>query len=717
MASTDALDNALRRIQDLENEKREAAVLNVLRREIDQVKAALESEKRDRKEHEIRAALEREKLRAALESEKRDRKEQELKAQIEKQIAKADVDRKLLEERVQRQLDITAALEKAAMLRQMENIRTLLTGNHLSRSIPVSLHEAGDQFFNTFLPCTPAHAQATGGDQANSIYLELERMGFAVWYDNRADDLTKEGMLKGIELSAAFILFLSNGVLTRPYCQMEIRHALALSKPMVLIYECDARFGSYDFREARAAAPSDLQAVLDCNEALPFRRRGYERDGMLLAVVERANFAQIYVAAQEGAGSKADKLATLPSTVAHFALDALFERPVQAQLVELLLLPGGDSRYACCVLVHGMGGTGKTVTAVAAVQDTAVRRWFSEIYWLTVGADAVGAKIKALQAALYRQIEGTTMNFDGKDEHERQTMLFAAMAKKQQRVLLVLDDPWVPEQVRFLNPIDGSESHRVLITTRLRHLVPKAIRLELPLMDEDEAVGLLLELANIDKAKYSKDNPRSAWPPPAAYTIAAECGLLPITLTIAAQVVRSWGRGWERAVLPLLREQEGSGGLNQTSTAEERVIGAGLKALAKHKDGAALTSLFHMFGVTLEDFVHSMPVIELLWRSCCASDAEKQESNLTTRLKVRQWTQLLVDHALLLGSSSEGIHLHDVVLQHLRKRLSEEEMRAEHRKVVEGMIAASAARKKATGQGLQDSGPTAKAWDGEEVDW
>ena len=41
-----------------------------------------------------------------------------------------------------------------------------------------------------------------------AIYLELERMGFRVWYDNRADDLTKEGMLKGIEQAAAFILFL-----------------------------------------------------------------------------------------------------------------------------------------------------------------------------------------------------------------------------------------------------------------------------------------------------------------------------------------------------------------------------------------------------------------------------------------------------------------------------------------------------------------------------
>ena len=57
-----------------------------------------------------------------------------------------------------------------------------------------------------------------------------------VWYDNRADDLTKEGMLKGIEDAAAFILFLSSGVLERPYCQMEIRHALALKKPVVLLH-------------------------------------------------------------------------------------------------------------------------------------------------------------------------------------------------------------------------------------------------------------------------------------------------------------------------------------------------------------------------------------------------------------------------------------------------------------------------------------------------
>ena len=57
-------------------------------------------------------------------------------------------------------------------------------------------------------------------------------------------------------------------------------------------------------------------------------------------------------------------------------------------------------------------------------------------------------------------------------------------------------------------------------------------------MGKDEAVALLLDLAGVEEAEYVKENPTSAWPPAAAYTIAAECGLLPITLTIAAQVVR-----------------------------------------------------------------------------------------------------------------------------------------------------------------------------------
>ena len=169
----------------------------------------------------------------------------------------------------------------------------------------------------------------------------------------------------------------------------------------------------------------------------------------------------------------------------------------------------------------------------------------------------------------------------------------------------------------------------------------------------------------------------------------------------------------ETAVLPLLREQEGT----STTTVEERLIGAGLQSIDRHKDGAAVKELFYMFAVTQEDFVHPMAVIELLWRSCCASESEKQEGSLATRLKVRQWTQLLVDHSLLLGSSSEGVHLHDIVLHYLRKRLSAEEMRKLHTQVVDGMAMASRERVASIGAFFEHTGSTAKPFEGEEVDW
>ena len=124
-----------------------------------------------------------------------------------------------------------------------------------------------------------------------------------------------------------------------------------------------------------------------------------------------------------------------------------------------------------------------------------------------------------------------------------------------------------------------------------------------------------------------------------------------------------------------------------------------------------------MFAVTHEDFVHPIAVVELLWRSCCASEAQRQEGSLTTRLKVRQQTQLLVDHSLLLGSSSEGIHLHDIVLQYLRKGLAAEQLRELHRQVVDGMVATAVARTKSTGRGLQDTGTGEHCLAGEEVDW
>ena len=114
---------------------------------------------------------------------------------------------------------------------------------------------------------------------------------------------------------------------------------------------------------------------------------------MLKTLVERAGFAQLYessrVRNEAGSSRAADELAAVPVEISHVDLETLHERPVQAELIDLLLLPSDDPRFMSCVLIHGMGGSGKTVTAVAAIKDTAIRRHYSFIYWLVVGTDAV----------------------------------------------------------------------------------------------------------------------------------------------------------------------------------------------------------------------------------------------------------------------------------------------------------------------------------------
>jgi hypothetical protein len=197
---------------------------------------------------------------------------------------------------------------------------------------------------------------------------------------------------------------------------------MALKKPMLLIHESDPRFGSFDFGKAGSTAPADLKEMLDNHESLPFRRRGYERDGMLQSLIERAGFRELLESARNASTTALVELATVPQEIGHFDLESFQDRPVQTNLVELLVLPKEDQRFTSCVLIYGMGGTGKTVTAVAVVQEAAIRTHFSNMFWLVVGQDAtVGGKLRQLQSILYKQLTGKAVKSEevqAKDEQE-----------------------------------------------------------------------------------------------------------------------------------------------------------------------------------------------------------------------------------------------------------------------------------------------------------
>ena len=120
----------------------------------------------------------------------------------------------------------------------------------------------------TTVPIHRSHFQSTGADQAAMLELELSKLGFSCWLDNRAVDLTKAGMRNGIESAGCFLLFLSAGCLGRAFVQYELRCALEMERQIVLVHESDPRHAPFNFSTDRQLAPEALRHVLDDVESL-----------------------------------------------------------------------------------------------------------------------------------------------------------------------------------------------------------------------------------------------------------------------------------------------------------------------------------------------------------------------------------------------------------------------------------------------------------------
>ena len=161
-----------------------------------------------------------------------------------------------------------------------------------------------------------SHFQAEGGGTAHTLYHALRNFGAHAWLDMFEDDLTEQGMKRGVEESDVFVLILTANVLTREFCRKEIGWALAARKPILLVREDDARFAAFDYDRWRAdevwddngwSVPADaaqqpytslgatpeLRAIRDVIDAkiataLPYRRRDFEQQAMLLELLRRA---------------------------------------------------------------------------------------------------------------------------------------------------------------------------------------------------------------------------------------------------------------------------------------------------------------------------------------------------------------------------------------------------------------------------------------------
>ena len=153
------------------------------------------------------------------------------------------------------------------------------------------------------------HTHRTGGEQARVLRILLTEQGlpgFAgkprlkVWFDKDMSKIDVHSMEEGVRDSQVFILFLTTGLMSREYCQKELKWALDYRKPIVVVMDNndDQRklHGECSVATERVAAGSvddskwtsdrmsaeELQALFtDMDEPIPYRTKALEVEAML----------------------------------------------------------------------------------------------------------------------------------------------------------------------------------------------------------------------------------------------------------------------------------------------------------------------------------------------------------------------------------------------------------------------------------------------------
>ena len=157
-----------------------------------------------------------------------------------------------------------------------------------------------------------SHMQTTAGDAVACLHFGLERLGCTSWYDNEASDLTATGMANGVRNSSVFLLFLTKGVLSRPYVRFELLVAIQAQKPIVLVHEENKSKHPFDFDATTGVSPGEMQLVttklLAQFQSLPYRRLKHERRGFLEEIMRRRDANELKTF-QQACGAEVDEAA------------------------------------------------------------------------------------------------------------------------------------------------------------------------------------------------------------------------------------------------------------------------------------------------------------------------------------------------------------------------------------------------------------------------
>jgi tetratricopeptide (TPR) repeat protein len=448
-----------------------------------------------------------------------------------------------------------------------------------------------------------------------------------VWFDlesmpSRALTFLQE-IREAIDGSDRLIVVIGPGAIASDYVRAEWQYALAAGKVVNPVLRC----GGHE------QLPPEL-ARLHC----PDFRNDADWDKCL------AELRRILDEPIKAIGSAA----AVPLPPPHFqprlqALSQLAEAILVERQTPAVLLPRERA-----VVLHGMGGVGKSVLAASLARSVETRRAFSDgIVWLEMGLspdlDLQLETAAAQVGKVFSRAFKTADQMSSSNETERK--LFG----DEKHHLIVLDDVWKLEHIEpFLRHLGRNSS--ILITTRQGELATSV----------GGRVVFLDVLSNQDALRYLADwsGVKEEHFPDEAAKIAEACGYLPFGLALCGAMVRN-GNHWS-ALLRRFDESDLEFLSNRFPDYPYpnllRCLGVSLDVLEADDPQAA--ELFKLLAIFRSDEEIPIIVVLLLWQHVAGLDHERGRA-LIVRLRQR---------ALFQPSSNEdrALRLHALQYDYLR---------------------------------------------------
>ena len=143
--------------------------------------------------------------------------------------------------------------------------------------------------------------------------------------------------------------------------------------------------------------------------------------------------------------------------------------------------------------------------------------------------------------------------------------------------------------------------------------------------------------------------------------------LQPLYVAMVGRLIYEFGvsEGWETEIIAMMQEDRGAvlGSDSSGNALGSTIVGGTLSQI----NDTETRGLFNALAVSAEDVPVPMSALELIW---CSHTGVLPPLGKIERMWLRKRTFELLDLNLLLGESTTGIFMHDVVRDYARSLLS-----------------------------------------------